>query len=92
MHYKWDTAMAKSQTRLPTLQEHTLDATTMTVCGGGTAFSGRDLEGDLVCGGCGMVLFEDMSLYTLTRTIVTRGPFIITCGRCGVHNVAQAAP
>ena len=83
--------MAKSQTRLPTVQEHTVDATIIKVFGGGTAFSGTEVDEDLVCGGCGVVLFKRLSVGTLTRTIVTAGQFIITCGQCGVHNVAEVA-
>jgi hypothetical protein len=84
--------MLKTQTRLPIVEEPAVDATTIKVCGGGTASRGTDAEEDLLCGGCAMVLFERMSVRTLTRTIVAPGQFIvITCGKCGVHNLAGPA-
>ena len=83
--------MAKGQTRLPMVQEPAIDATIIKVFGGGTAFSGTEVDEDLICGGCGMVLFKRLSVGTLTRTIVAPGQFIITCGQCGVHNVAEVA-
>ena len=85
-------AGTRKRTTLPSVHSPDPTATVINVRGSEKAFRSLGDDEDLLCGGCGRVIFEGVSVRSLLGKIVTPGRFIVTCGKCGVHNAVDHEP
>ena len=83
--------MAKRQTKLSTVTDSNPVRDSIISARVTPAFKGNDQE-DGLCGGCGVVLFEGVSVSSLGKNLVpTSGRLIARCGKCGADNLISTS-